>query len=44
MDVAFRNRFALEDPSTKLSMMSFPCRPALDGPPYVAERATLFGL
>ena len=34
------DRFALEDPSTNLSMMPFPCPPAPDGLPYVSEWAT----
>ena len=38
-DVLSSDRFALEDPSTKLSMMSFPCPPAPDGLPYVSEWA-----
>ena len=33
------DRFALEDPSTKLSMMSFPCPLNPDGLPYVLEWA-----
>ena len=34
------DRFAIEDSSTKLSMMSFLCPPAPDGLSYVSEWAT----
>ena len=38
--VARPKRFALEDPSTKVSMISFPSPPALDELLYVSEWAT----